>query len=51
VVRRGDRWLILDGIHRLLKAYQLGRMSVDVRVVSPGDLATIARQLPTSETT
>lgn len=46
VVGRRDRWLILDGIHRLVKAELLGWTDIAVWTLDPGDIAKIAR-LPT----
>ena len=42
VVRRRDRWLVLDGIHRLTKAEILGYEVVEVFTLSASDLAAIA---------
>jgi len=41
-----DRWLILDGIHRLLKACLLALPTVDARILSKSDLVKIARKFP-----
>ncbi|WP_338341727.1 hypothetical protein [Mycobacterium intracellulare] len=41
-VNHVDRVVILDGIHRLLKATLLGQDSVQVRVVTDEDLAVIS---------
>ena len=44
VVRRRQRWLILDGIHRLVKAQMLGLSEIHVSTLAPGDIGKIARQ-------
>lgn len=44
VIRRNGRWLILDGIHRLVKAELLGWKEVVVSTLAPADLARIVRQ-------
>ena len=43
VIRRRERWLILDGIHRLTKAEVLGRRDIVVSILTPTDLASIVR--------
>jgi len=43
VVLRHQRWLILDGIHRLVKAEMLGLTDVVVSTLTPADVAKIAR--------
>jgi hypothetical protein len=43
VVRRRERWLILDGIHRLLKADMLGHDAIEVLTLTAADVARIAR--------
>jgi len=43
---RNDRWVILDGVHRLLKADVLGLSQVRVRPVSAAMLPLI-RQMTT----
>lgn len=43
VVLRDQRWLILDGIHRLVKAQMLGLTGVVVSTLTPADVAKIAR--------
>jgi len=43
VARIKDRWMILDGIHRLLKAHSLGLTGIDVRKVPAEYLAPLAR--------
>ena len=50
VVLRHQRWLILDGIHRLVKAEILGLRDVVVSTLTPADIATIVRH-PTAECT
>jgi len=42
VVRRRHRWLILDGIHRLIKAEVRGHDDLQVSTLRPMDIATIA---------
>jgi hypothetical protein len=42
VVRRHQRWLILDGIHRLLRAELIGLTNLVVATPSPVDIAKIA---------
>ena len=42
VVRRHQRWLILDGIHRLVKAELLGLTNIAVATLTPVDIAEIA---------
>lgn len=44
VVLRRQRWLILDGIHRLVKAQLLGLTEVVVAPLTPMDIVSIARQ-------
>ena len=44
VVRRHNRWLILDGIHRLTRAEMLGHDDVEVFTLSPKDIVTIAKR-------
>lgn len=41
-----DKWLILDGIHRLVKLYQAGNETIEVRVVSEEQLPLIASNEP-----
>ena len=43
VIRRRERWLILDGTHRLTKAEMLGLRDIVVSTLTPTDLASIAR--------
>jgi len=43
VVLRHQRWLILDGVHRLVKAEMLGLRDVVVSTLAPADIAKIAR--------
>ena len=38
-----NRWLILDGLHRLMKARTLGATKVNVRKVSPESIPLISR--------
>jgi hypothetical protein len=38
-----DQWLILDGLHRLMKQVLLGRNKVDVHKVPPQQLPTLKR--------
>src|SRR3989338_4045596 len=33
IMENKDRWLILDGLHRLVKAYQIGMKKVSVRKI------------------
>ncbi len=42
VLRRHDRWLILDGVHRAAKAEQQGLRTMRARELSPADLPRIA---------
>jgi hypothetical protein len=42
VIRRRERWLILDGIHRLVKAEILGLDQITAAPLDPADLAKIA---------
>ncbi|HEY0908194.1 MAG TPA: ParB N-terminal domain-containing protein [Candidatus Paceibacterota bacterium] len=37
IVRNRDKWVILDGIHRLVKAYLLGKETIDAKIVTKGD--------------
>ena len=46
VVPRHRRWLILDGIHRLVKAEMLGLTDVLVSTLSPADIVKAARHPP-----
>lgn len=34
IVWNKDRWVILDGIHRLVKAYLIGRNTINVKIIS-----------------
>lgn len=43
VIRRRERWLILDGIHRLVKAEMLGLDEIAVSTLDSPDLAKIVR--------
>ena len=43
VIRRHDRWLILDGIHRLVRAEMLGLSDISVATLATADLARITR--------
>ena len=43
VIRRRERWLILDGIHRLVKAEILGLDRITVLPLDPADLVKILR--------
>jgi len=43
-VRRHNRWLILDGIHRLTRAEMLGHDDVEVFTLSPKDIVTMAKR-------
>lgn len=42
VTLRGERWFILDGVHRLLKARMLGAPAVRVRKVPADELERLA---------
>lgn len=42
VTLRNDRWFVLDGVYRLLKARMLGALSVRVRKVPPESLERLA---------
>ena len=44
VVPRHQRWLILDGIHRLVKVEMLGMTDLAVATLTPADIARIAQQ-------
>jgi len=44
VVLRHQRWLILDGIHRLVKAGSLGLTEIVVSTLMPADIAKVARR-------
>ena len=46
-VRRHRRWLILDGIRRLVKAEMLGLTDVVVSTLTPADILKVARHRPT----
>ena len=39
---RQDRWIVLDGIHRLAKAAALDQRHIAALAVTPGDLAKVA---------
>jgi hypothetical protein len=43
VIRRRERWLILDGIHRLTKAEMLGLSGIVVSTLTAKDLASVVR--------
>jgi hypothetical protein len=42
VIRRRGHWLIMDGIHRLARAEQLGWETIAVRILEPADIRRIA---------
>jgi hypothetical protein len=42
VIWRGDRWLVLDGLHRVLKAARTGRQTLAARPVPPETLFRLA---------
>ncbi len=42
VMRRRGQWVVLDGVHRLLKASRLGHPATRVRVVSAAALRSVA---------
>lgn len=46
VVPRHRRWLILDGIHRLVKSEMLGLTDVLVSTLTPADIVKVARHPP-----
>lgn len=46
VVPRHRRWLILDGIHRLVKAEMLGLTDLLVSTLTPADVVKAARHPP-----
>ena len=35
IMKNKDKWLVLDGLHRLAKAYKLGHKKIKVRIISP----------------
>ncbi|HBK33982.1 TPA: hypothetical protein DEP34_02050 [Candidatus Uhrbacteria bacterium] len=41
ILQNKDRWLILDGIHRLAKSYKLGYSKVNVRMIPREKLSEI----------
>lgn len=44
IMRNKGRWLILDGLHRLMKAHMLGRKTVNVRKIPLSEIPNIARE-------
>lgn len=38
VIKNKDKWVILDGVHRLVKAYQLGKKTIKVKKVKSKDI-------------
>lgn len=43
VLWRRDRWMVLDGVHRLVKADLLGRKAIEAIVISAADIPSFAR--------
>ncbi len=43
IMKNKDRWLILDGLHRLMKAYIQGAKTVSVRIVPREKIPEILR--------
>ena len=41
IMKNKGRWLILDGLHRLVKAYQLGHTMVKVRKIPRSEIKNI----------
>lgn len=46
IFKNHGKWLVLDGLHRLVKAHQLGIEEVEVRVVPRDKLPDIASDHP-----
>lgn len=44
IMKNKGRWLILDGLHRLMKARILKKKTVHVRIVSRNNISKILRQ-------
>jgi hypothetical protein len=43
-MRRYERWTVLDRVHRIAKAMQLGRREIAAYVLAESDLAIICRR-------
>jgi hypothetical protein len=43
IMENKGRWLILDGLHRLVKAYTLGQDMVNVRIIPRTDIPKISK--------
>lgn len=46
ILRNHEKWLVLDGLHRLAKAYKQGQNKVKVRIVPQKDLPKILLNEP-----
>lgn len=44
VIQLDDRLIVMDGVHRLLKAWLLGHHSITTKVAQPVDIPTFARE-------
>ncbi len=43
IMEHNGRWLVLDGLHRLLKTYQLGNETIKVRIMPREKLAEVQK--------
>lgn len=44
ITKKNNKWIILDGIHRLVKAYKLGYRKIKVRVVPKNKIEEIKKR-------
>lgn len=44
VILLGGRWVIMDGVHRLLKAWLLGRETIDAKQAREDDIPLFSRE-------
>ncbi len=45
IMRNKGRWLLLDGLHRLMKAYSLGMKKVKVRKIPRSEIPNILKEI------
>lgn len=46
ILKHNDRWIILDGVHRLVKTYQAGETKIKVRIFPKARLGEIIIEEP-----
>jgi len=46
IMENKGKWLILDGLHRLMKAYIQGKKRVNVRIIPRDKIAEITKEKP-----